>query len=485
MIRRRRFVFLCVVLLLAISGALLASVNDNNGKEWRQLTETVGLSWNQVAQACPQRDGISPCTGIAGGVDLTGWVWATDAQVTTLFSYFEPAILTSPTVSGMAQFFTASSFFSSFRPTQSVALDYFAFQNAAGLTSSFDEPTSLAGFAHLGMGNTPVSINGEFSVGLRINPNEVDFARGVFLWRDTGLNSGAALAYDDAGMVASPAGGIAVANVLHNDWLAGARPTTATAELTQVSSTHPGIALNVFDGSVGVAATQAGTHTLVYQVCQRSNPANCDSASVTVTVKPYVIDAADDAGTQSPSTGGIAISSVLANDRLGAMPATVANVTVSLVSSANPGVTLDTSDGSVDVAQGTPFGTFALVYRICETANPANCDSATTTVTVKPYDIVAVNDQVRASSKTGGTVIASVLSNDWFAGSRATTAKVRLSLVSLTPASKGISLDLSDGSVDVLPKTDSGLYKLVYQICEIASPTNCTQATASIDLSGK
>jgi len=72
MIRRRRFVFLWVVLLLAISGALLASVNDNNGKEWRQLTETVGLSWNQVGQACPQRDGISPCTGIAGGVDLTG-----------------------------------------------------------------------------------------------------------------------------------------------------------------------------------------------------------------------------------------------------------------------------------------------------------------------------------------------------------------------------------------------------------------------------
>ena len=239
MIRRRRFVFLWVVLLLAISGALLASVNDNNGKEWRQLTETVGLSWNQVGQACPQRDGISPCTGIAGGVDLTGWVWATDAQVTRLFSYFEPAILTSPTVSGMAQFFTASNFFSSFRPTQSVALDYFAFQNAAGWTSSFDEPASLAGFARVGMGNTPVSINGEFSVGLRINPNEVDFARGVFLWRDTGLNSGAALAYDDAGMVASPAGGIAVANVLDNDWLAGARPTTGTAELTQVSSTRP------------------------------------------------------------------------------------------------------------------------------------------------------------------------------------------------------------------------------------------------------
>ena len=485
MIRTRRFVFLCVVLLLAISGVLLASVNDNNGKEWRQLTETVGLSWNQVAQACPQRDGIAPCTGLAGGADLTGWVWATDAQVTTLFSNFEPAILTSPTVSGMAQFFTASNFFSSFRPTRSIALDYFASQSAAGWTSSYDQPSGLAGFARVGMGNTPVSINGEFSVGLRVSPDEVDSARGVFLWRDTGLNSGAALAYDDAGVVASPAGGIAVANVLDNDWLAGARPTTATAELIQVSSTHPGITLNVADGSVGVAGAQAGTYTLVYQLCQPSNPANCDSANVTVTVKPYVIDAADDAGTQSPSTGGIAIANVLTNDRLGVMPATAANVTLSLVSSANPGVTLDTSDGSVDVAQGTPFGTFALVYRICETANPTNCDTATAMVTVKPNDILAVNDQVRASSKTGGTVIASVLSNDWFAGSRATTAKVLLSLVSLTPASKGISLDLSDGSVDVLPKTDSGLYRLVYQICEIASLTNCSQATASIDLSGK
>jgi len=55
----------------------------------------------------------------------------------------------------------------------------------------------------------------------------------------------------------------------------------------------------------------------------------------------------------------------------------------------------------------------------------------------------------------------------------------------LTPAAKGITLDLSDGSVNVLPKTSSGLYSLVYRICEIASPTNCSQATASIDLSGK
>jgi hypothetical protein len=45
-------------------------------------------------------------------------------------------------------------------------------------------------------------------------------------------------------------------------------------------------------------------------------------------------------------------------------------------------------------------------------------------------------------------------------------------------------LDLSDGSVDVLGKTESGVYLLVYEICEIASPTNCDRATVSLDLSG-
>jgi hypothetical protein len=40
------------------------------------------------------------------------------------------------------------------------------------------------------------------------------------------------------------------------------------------------------------------------------------------------------------------------------------------------------------------------------------------------------------------------------------------------------------GSVDVLGKTSSGLYLLVYQICEIAMPTNSARATVRLDLSG-
>src|SRR6266850_699129 len=482
--RRRLRMLVYVILFMAISAVpreVSAGVNDNHGKEWRQLTETVGLSWNQVAQVCP-RDSVSACTGVVGGRDLTGWVWATDSQVITLFSYFEPDILTNPSISGQQYFFTATPFLNFLRPTFAFTITYASSQFTGGWTASVDTVGSPLA-ASVSAGTTPVSIGGSFSVAPRSDPNEMDSNRGVFLWRNTGLGGGP-FAYNDRGFVPSPAGGIAVDSVLANDWIAGEPATTANVILSPVSSTHPGLILDLSDGSVDVApGTQAGSYGLVYQICAIGSPTNCSSAAVTVTVNPYVIDAVDDVGTASPSTGGTAVANVLVNDKLGALPPTTANVTLYQQSSGNPGVTLDVSDGSVDVAQGTALGTFALVYRICETANPPNCDQATATVTVKANDILAVNDYVKASSKRGGIAIASVLANDWFANARATTAKVSLSLVSLTPAVQGITFDLSGGSVVVAPKTKSGTYQLIYKICEIASPANCSQATATIDLS--
>ena len=97
-----RLITLSVIMALVVAGAARpaqAFVDDVHGKEWRQLTETVGLSWDQVAQVCPQ-DGASACVGSVGGIDLTDWVWASDSQTIELFSYFEPDILASPSLSG-------------------------------------------------------------------------------------------------------------------------------------------------------------------------------------------------------------------------------------------------------------------------------------------------------------------------------------------------------------------------------------------------
>jgi len=83
------------------------------------------------------------------------------------------------------------------------------------------------------------------------------------------------------------------------------------------------------------------------------------------------------------------VASVLANDTLGGARATSADVTLSLKSlkSLTPNtarITLNLATGAVSVAKGTAIGTYALLYGICETANPTGCDSATATVTVRP-----------------------------------------------------------------------------------------------------
>lgn len=265
----------------------------------------------------------------------------------------------------------------------------------------------------------------------------------------------------------------------------GVRATLANVTLLAGSASHAGVTLDLGDGSVAVApATPAGTYTLLYRICDLADGSICDDATVTVVVNPYVVDAVNDSGWASPSTGGTAVANILANDRLSGALATFSNVTTSLVSvsPASSGITLNIANGSVSVARGTPLGTYAAVYQICDATDLTNCDQATATIAVRNYVIDAVNESVRASSKIGGTVIANVLSNDTFNGSRATTATVQLSQDS--PAISGITLNLSTGAVSVAPKTSSGTYNLVYRICEIASPTNCDTATVTLDLGG-
>jgi hypothetical protein len=479
--KTNRAILTLALLLAGSSQSIAAAVNDGNGKEWRQLTETEGLTWNQAASICP-RDGVTPCHGVVANHDLTDWVWATEPQVLEFFSLYEPAMQTQTSVSGFPYFFTASSFLGVMQPTFSFAITYSTGAWTGGWTCTTDD----AGFPFGGgvqTATTPVSVSGGFGVATATNADESS-DRGVFLWRPTGAGSGAPVANDDSGSVLSPDGGRAVANVLANDWMDGEPATVVNVVLTAESSSNLGVSLDVGDGSVQVAAgTPAGTYTLLYRICAPADPSRCDGAAVRVTVPPYVVHAVNDQGSVSPSTGGTAIANVLANDLVGSMTATPATVAMTALSSSSAAVTLDTGDGSVDVVRGAAIGTQTLLYKICELANPTNCDTATATVSIQPYVIDAVADSARASSKTGGVAIASVLSNDRLGGAAATTTTVKLAQVTAPP--KGVTFSLSNGSVTVAPKTTSGTFSFVYQICERADLTNCDQATVTLDLSGR
>ncbi|WP_394420811.1 Ig-like domain-containing protein [Tenacibaculum mesophilum] len=108
------------------------------------------------------------------------------------------------------------------------------------------------------------------------------FDSGVFITRVGGVPI--IVAEDDFGEIVSTNGGVAVANVLTNDTVAGiTNPSASGVELSEVSSENPGITLNTNTGEVSVApGVPAGVYELVYSLCQPST--NCDTAIVTITV---------------------------------------------------------------------------------------------------------------------------------------------------------------------------------------------------------
>jgi len=285
---------------------------------------------------------------------------------------------------------------------------------------------------------------------------------------------------DSGSMVNGTLGGISLANVLTNDSLNGTSPVLiANVNLTQVSTTNAGVTLDVVDGSVDVAAgTAAGTYIVTYQICDKLNPTVCDTATVSVPV--VTIDAVNDSGsTVNGTTGGTSLANVLTNDSLnGTSPVLIADVNLTQVSTTNAGVTLDLTDGSVDVAAGTAAGSYTVTYQICDKLNPTVCDTATVSVPVVTID--AVNDSGSTiNGTTGGTSLANVLTNDSLNGtSPVLLADVNLAQVSTTNA--GVTLDVTDGSVDVAAGTAAGSYTVTYQICDKLNPTVCDTATVSV-----
>ena len=270
--------------------------------------------------------------------------------------------------------------------------------------------------------------------------------------------------------VAALAGGIAVDNVLANDTVDDAPAAVGNVTLSLVAADSAGITLDTASGALGVSAgTPAGSYTATYRICEAGNPDNCDDAIVTLSVRArYPLLAFPDGA--DAVAGTLAVASVLGNDTLNDATASLATVSVALVEG-DAGLRLDPAAGSVHVTDAASAGMHALVYSVCEIADPANCDRATVTVLVSLPQIVATGDAATAP-RTGSTAIVNVLANDTLDGSAATLARVRLVSVSATAA--GLTLNVATGAVSVAAGTTAGVQSLVYRICEIVRPGNCS-----------
>ncbi|RED21904.1 gliding motility-associated-like protein, partial [Flavobacterium cutihirudinis] len=278
---------------------------------------------------------------------------------------------------------------------------------------------------------------------------------------------------DDFGTQPTGSTAVVIGDVTSNDELNGSPVTTANTNVTP-KTTGP---LSVdADGKITLAGnTPSGTYSITYEICEdAANPANCQTATSTVKVANVLVAKADDFGTQPTGSTAVVIGDVTSNDELNGLPVTTTNTNVTPKTTGPLSVD---ADGKITLAGNTPGGTYSITYEICEdAANPANCQTATSTV--KVANVLVANADDFGTQPTGSTavVIGDVTSNDELNGSPVTTTNTNV-----TPKTTGpLSVD-ADGKITLAGNTPGGTYSITYEICEdAASPANCQTATATV-----
>jgi gliding motility-associated-like protein len=210
---------------------------------------------------------------------------------------------------------------------------------------------------------------------------------------------------DTAGPINGNTGGTNVVNVFTNDTLNGNAVNPADVTLTTVTPDPTGALTLNPDGSVNVAPnTPTGTYILTYQICEKADFGNCDTATVTITVvntppPPPVVNAVAD--TYNVSCNGFGnVGNVLSNDKIDLGPALIELLNFTLLPSTqgNAGITVDAS-GNVTVASTTPPGTYNYDYQICLKNYPAVCTTKTITITVLP-NVTNITSEACADDST-------------------------------------------------------------------------------------
>lgn len=199
---------LCAVAcLIGMAAAGAQTYDDGHGREWRQPPATINLSWDEIASVCPT-DGVTPGSGVVGGVDFTGWTWATPDQVALLLSYFEPAVLTDPCIGGSQYVLGGIILLGGgyIDPTFAFYSTFGASLYVAGWTSATDE--SGAGIIGSASGEYPV-FYGSFCVTGAADPASRSIYTGAWLWRPTvegDINGDGVVDLSDLGVLLSKYG---------------------------------------------------------------------------------------------------------------------------------------------------------------------------------------------------------------------------------------------------------------------------------------
>ena len=280
------------------------------------------------------------------------------------------------------------------------------------------------------------------------------------------IGTGTLLAANDSFSGIAPGG--TTSSVLANDSLNGVSPPAAGTVTLGLVGAPAGFAING-DGTISIGGgVTSGATTLTYRVCEAAAPSNCATATVNVVVSPV-----PQADAFSVQAGQTVSNTVAGNDNL------PAGSTWSLQGTAPAGLVFN-ADGSFTYQP--PVGTTGAVtftYQACLPApDAALCGTATVTLNVNTGTLVAGDDSFPGIAPGGTTP--SVLGNDSLNG--VTPPPANTVTLGLVGAPAGISIN-PDGTISIGSGVPSGPTSITYQVCEVAAPSNCANATVSVVVS--
>jgi len=298
-----------------------------------------------------------------------------------------------------------------------------------------------------------------------------------------------------------------VINVFTNDTLNALPVNPADVILTTVTS-NPFLQMNP-DGSIDVLPdAPVGTQTMTYQICEKLNNTNCDTATVTVTIE----------GPTMTVTGeGICVNDVpyfnytsTANNftPVNGLTLTWTDSNNNVVATMNnlplsgkvlwPGAVVDENGNGIDwpgwllvdgkwIEGSDGFEGLRPTASVTFTLNPSqtiivNYPPSDPRCTSRPtFKIDAVDDTAGPiDGINGASNVLNVFTNDTLNTEAVNPADVTLTLV--TPDATGYMTMNTDGSIDLKDGTPAGTYTLVYQICENADFGNCDTATVTVNV---
>ena len=356
--------------------------------------------------------------------------------------------------------------------------------NLGNITVTINDPNGMDGVAINSNGmitvnsGTPAGVYViEYIICDSLNSSNCDNATVIITVRSTPIEA----IQDTLTPINGSAGGTSSESVLSNDTLNGniVDPNDITLTIND-SDLSDGVSLNS-NGTVTVdSGTPAGSYSISYTICQSLNPSNCSTTTVNIIVETTPIEANNDTPESiNGLNGGVLPINILANDTLDGSLVDLTDITITVNDpNTGDGVSVNT-DGTIVVKPNTQAGTYVIEYQICESASPANCDTASVTVIVDASIIEANTDTFTAiNGSTGGISEENILTNDTLNGNSVNPEDITLTINDSVPTD-GITLN-PDGTVTIAPNTPAGSYSIEYTICENLNLTNCSTATVTI-----